>query len=556
MIHQIAISNFLFIEKAVIHFTEGLNVISGETGAGKSIFLGALNITLGEKVSADLIQIGKSSLKVVTTFDLKKLPHIKKMVLETTDLGIEDDLLFVKREINTEGRSKCFVNDQLTNIQTLKKIASTLIDVHSQHQNQRLFNARSHLEFYDQFLNLNDDLLKYREKYHRYTNVKKEIETAEATKQKLREKKEYLEFIVGEFKENLLSEEQYNMFKKQLDSLEQQEKTTLFFEKNKQVLNKSLPEISAQKDALLDLKTTNDFYKLMEEKYLIAMDALEEVKQINMDFEAQLEEMKTISIDEVNKKLAKAESLKRKYGKSLAELDEQLKHSQEQLALLVDSDSHLNKLFRQKSEIEAEVLLLADDLHKQRLTGKDVFEQKIKNEIGLLNMSGATIEMNFLNPKKEDCLQLLHSNGYDEGELIYRPSPDSSFKKLVEVASGGEISRITLCIKSLLNEKEQVPTMIFDEIDTGIGGATALRVGKKLSDLGQFRQIMVITHLAQIAKYANQHFKIEKNIENNKTITTIETLNESEKMKELARMLTGKPLEENNSEMLKKFLSE
>ncbi len=555
MLNQIAIYNFIFIEEEVIQLSKGLNVISGETGAGKSIFLGALNTTLGERISIDFIQPGKNFLKVISTFDLKPLSNIKQKVEKLLKIKIKNHQLSLRREMNREGKSKCFINDHLTNIKTLKQIAYNLIDIHAQHQNQRLFNINAHIELYDKFLNL-DNLNKiFQKNYQDYKLINYQIEAIQKKEKKIQEEKELLLFNIKELEGNLISEEEYNSFKDQLKKLEQKENFDQILQENYFVLkNEILPKLYKQKNSIEALNTSNEKLKNLKTQYLQAIDLLEEIEnQEEKKFSHTLDNQ-SLSIDQLNNKLAKAESLRRKYALSLLELQKKLEESKKKLLFLEDSHIEKEKFEKEKIKLENEVFSLAQELHKRRKNGKDTFEKKIQEEISFLGMTTSKLAIDLNSHEANEPKPILNENGIDYIEFLYQAAPEAPFRRLKEIASGGEISRIMLSLKSLLNEKEDIPVMIFDEIDAGIGGATALHIGNKLSNISHYRQVLVITHLAQIAKFANTHFKISKKTENNKTNTNINILDENQKIIEIARMLTGKEFDEKSKQMAQDFL--
>ena len=573
MLKQILIHNFVFIEKAVIDLEAGLNIITGETGAGKSIFLGALNATLGEKLSTDYIHPQKNSLQVITTFAIDKHRKVKNILTDTLNIVLTDNLLHLKREITKEGKSRCFINDKLTNVQTLKKIASMLIDMHGQNENQHLFNAKYHLNFYDRFLNLEGLHVEFSQQYRRYIDLQNQIKALQAKQIQIQKEREFLLFTVKELKDGLISEEEYNALSDKLKRLENQGAVENILASGEILIEQTLTQIYAyQSDVNKSTSASaSDPIKILGEKINALLDAMENVKShLQEHYSSSSGHGEALSIDDLNQKLASAERLRKKYGKSLSQLDDSLKQTQDKLQFLEDAHLELHEITQQKNSLEKKVIALATELHHKRKDGRSFFEKKIGEEIQLLGMKGGAISIELSSYEEERSLEMedatsqdkhkatatLSANGFDKAEFLYLPAPNATYKHLKNIASGGEISRIMLSLKSLLHEKYDIPVLVFDEIDVGIGGATALNVGDKLAKLSCSKQVVVITHLPQIAKYANKHFRIIKKLEDQQTTTYIQTLNQHQRVIEIARMLTGNERTPENLDMAKKFLAD
>ncbi len=550
MLVSIEIENFIFIKHTKIYLSPGFNVITGETGAGKSIFLSALAITLGEKVSPDIIKPGESEAEVESIFDLSGRPRLlEKLKKILTSNGVKDTSnlnplkVSIKRIIQSNKKSKSLICDHPIPIKDLKKFAKNLIDIHSQHQNLNLLSPSFYISYLDRFLGLEESLSKYRESYEIFLSKKKLLNDQEKEFSQLKDEKGYLEFMVEELKGKTMSEADYEKAKKKLKEYEIEEK-------NQAQINDSLWQIKdALKPVITDINEKLKKITLTETDDKKRADFL--VKNLKvMHYFSSLEDFlqskkKLIpyqeKINELNNELSELERLKRKYQVSLNQLSDKLNSAQEKINNLKLMQETINN---SKSELKRILLTCTEkalQLHLARKKGLPGLEKKILDELKLLEMGNSKIAFVFekeqLAFEKEDKPEdFLNVNGFDKIDFHYGASLESRLKPLKDIASGGEISRIMLSLKSILSKKFVSNTMVFDEIDSGIGGETAIKIGEKIKKLAEDKQIIIITHLPQIAKFADEHFKVEKiNLE--KTMVRVRKLNQEETIKEISRML-------------------
>lgn len=543
MILQIAIQNFIFIENAVLNFHPGLNIVTGETGAGKSIFLGALSVTLGEALKADLIQPGKTFLKVTSVFDISKNKELLPLLAE---LGVssEDNQLSIRREIDLEGKSRCYVNDQLTRVSVLKQIGTLLIDLHGQQDNQFLFQSQKHATFYDRFLGIENSALVYRKAYAELSDLIAEGRRLAAEEESVKKEKDFLDFTIRELKDKLVSEEEYETLKNKVRSQVAKEKSNRILSQTDEALSELVPLADKVRSLFVDLSKQDELYQSGLEKMNASRELLEEVRDLVADKLG--EDTGVESIDDIQDRLAKTESLKKKYGLTIEGLREKLKGAEDKLDFLENVSFERGKLEKSTAAAAQNTKTLAEKLREERKKGLPTFEKAVGGELEFLGMKGARISLGMSPLTSGPALPgsqppvYLNESGLDQVEFVYSPTRETTLKKLKDIASGGEISRIMLSFKKVLGKSIPAHTMVFDEIDTGIGGATALNVGKKIKEIAGDRQLIVITHLPQIAKFADGHFRVLRRIEDaGRTHTRISELSGEERVAEIARMLSG-----------------
>ena len=560
MLLQISIQNFVLIEKAALEFGPGLNVVTGETGAGKSIFLAALSATFGEKISVSQILPGCDALKVISTFDIS---GDREVQISLDEMGIDygDHLLSLRREVSAEGRNRCYVNDVLVKIGHLKALASRLIDMHGQHQNQHLFQIKNHQLLFDRFLGHRDRLESYQKKFDRLVTLKKNLAELMERESRLKQEKEFLQFTTEELKKGLVSESQYRALRESLHRLEKIEKVSAQSqEASERLQNDALPHLQKVVDCLEAVSAHDSSWGKTLTDTRDALYTLEETKNHLGDFLTR-NESPLKRIDEINTKLATVERLQKKHLKNIAELHQYLEESEAKLSFLDGATGEKEEILNQIEILESEAMDLAVELHVRRKKGVDTFTQKMTGELAYLGMEHGSLSVH-LKMKEDDKGILvkhkkaqLYKTGLDHIEFVYASTRQSPYKKLTEVASGGEISRIMLALKNILFENIPLHTMVFDEIDTGIGGKTAFHVGKKINSLSKKRQLIVITHLPQIAKFSDIHFLVTRTDRDDRTTTSIQVLSEEEKIREIARMIAGSTDRREHIELAKQFLS-
>ncbi len=542
MLLELKIKNFVLIEEASFTFDKGLTVFTGETGAGKSLLVKALKLLLGEKGGGGYIKPG-SEWAEVEALIYGGDPLAKKL----KEMGYPpEEEIHIKRII-TQQRQRAYLNGSPITLGELARLTKDLISLTSQHEYYTFLNRENQLIFLDEILGVKPILKNYQEKFFQYKVLKQEIVELEKKISEATLKRDFLLYQISEIEElNPDPEEEAELIKKRERLRHLQLIKELVY-----ALSSELEEASVHLSQSLNLlqKLSRIETSLFErEKTLQGL--YYELKELQRDLSglsAELPEDES-PLEEIEARLSRYEKLKKKYGKDargLKELKEELK---KELSLLEFGEEKLTELLQKRESLEKELIDLALEIRKLRIAGIPSLKSLIKKELKDLGMEKVEFEIQL--KMKEPGAENLTLYGLDEVEFLFSPNPGQPLRPLEKIASGGELSRIFLALKTLLKEKSQAQTLIFDEVDTGIGGHTALRVGEKLKELSQDFQVICITHLPQIARFADHHFVVEKHLGENETITSFRKVEGEERLREVARMLG----DSENLELAKKFL--
>ncbi|UCF57122.1 MAG: DNA repair protein RecN [Deltaproteobacteria bacterium] len=547
MLVQLTISNFAIISNLEIDFKPGLNILSGETGAGKSIIINAVNLILGGRASADLIRSGSNEARVEALFSLPENPSLSELL---SDFGLPfHGELLIKRTISREGRNRIMINDSMATLQMLSKLGVMLISISGQHEHQLLLRPDNHLYLLDDFGGLSDERLKLNESFSQHEALKEVLHRLEKEIKESEERQELTKFQMKEIEtasiregeDRLLEEE-----KKRLRYAEQlmeviTESYQLLYEKGDSVLSEiSLCIKRVEKGAEVDKRLGG------------IKDALASAKVELEEAALELRDLqKTVTIDpsrleEVEERLQLLNRLKRKYGPSL----EDVMGFKDKLSMMVDNldqkRTELEGINKKLNAMEKDITSKATVLSRKRKRVAKKLEKSVKNEMSLLDMGGTRFEVRFhqgsmgQEDDSENRMRAIKADGYDKVEFMLSPNVGEELRPLSRIASGGELSRIMLAMKTILARTASVETLIFDEVDSGIGGGTAEVVGEKLQSLADYHQILCITHLPQIASKGYTHFLVKKRIKDKRTQTIISELDSEERIEEIARLLGGK----------------
>lgn len=536
MLSNLKIENVAVIEKADISFENGLNILTGETGAGKSIVIDSINAVLGERTSKDLIRTGEKTAKVSAFFE-NVSPHIKD-ILEELQIDYEDDgTLLISRTISSDGRTNCRVNGQVVTVSMLKQLGRELITICGQHDSQHLLQKESHIGYIDYLSCLSNDIEEYRCLYNTVKEKKKELSLLEESYSQKQQKLEFLQYQINEItsanitvgeKESLLSEKKRIQNKEELFN-------TLY---NAQLLINGDENVSGVLNSLYDLSD-------ILSKLSGYCDGFEEFSKSALNFRYELDDCLSlvsreissldeddVSIDEIEERLDIIYRLSRKYGSTEEEILEYCENAQNEYDSIEASEETQLRLREDIDALSEKLLEKADYISSARKKCAKAFEQKVKNELSYLDMPSAEFIVSF----KTVAAGL---NGIDDVEFLFSANSGQEPKPLLKIASGGELSRTMLAIKSVLSDAEKVDTMIFDEIDTGVSGRAAQKIAYKMKKHSEKRQILCVTHLAQIAAAADNHLLIEKKQEENNTYTDVRQLVDDERISEIARIIGG-----------------
>lgn len=552
MLKELKIENLAIIEKVDLEFKNGLIVLTGETGAGKSIILSGINLLIGEKASADMVRDGEEYLLAQGVFAVNE-----EQEAELKELGIEaeDNEVIVRRHIDKNGKGKAFVNNIRVPMSSLKEIMGTLVDIVGQHSHQMLLNKSNHLRLLDRFLG--DDGIAIKKQleviYNEYSSLERRIQDVEKNKRETLEKKEFYEFQLQEI-------DKVNLKDGEDEKLEEEYKKLFHAGKIKEKL--SLTENilkDGEKNALniiynsrKNLETISKYGKEFQENlerlervYYDLQDCVDSIRDLNDDIEAD-----DMRLEKVISRLDAINRLKSKYGDDISTILQYREKIDEKLQLLDENSFQVKKLEKDRDEAKTKYYTLAKKLSDIRKLKAKIIEENLQDELKGLNMGDANFKIEF-----EESTSMTLS-GIDQVEFMISTNVGQGLKPLWKVASGGEVSRIMLAIKVIFSKVDNIPILIFDEIDTGVGGETVRKIANKLQEIGQTTQVMSITHSPAIAAKATQQFYIEKKLLDNKTITQVKELDEDERVREIARMLAGKNISEAVIEHAKELLGD
>lgn len=536
MLTNLKIENVAVIQKANIFFENGLNILTGETGAGKSIVIDAINAILGERTSKELIRDGESSAKVTAFFE--NISEKVSKVLSELDLEAEEDgSLLISRTINIDGRSACKVNGQPITATMLKKLGRELITICGQHDSQSLLQRESHLGYIDFLANSQGLLEEYRALYGKMRRLKKEISELETHENDKKNRLDYLSYQINELESADISVGERERLKNEKSRIQNREKiisslyacrTILEGDENTAGLADSLYSLSSFLAQLSDYHS--DFSKYIDFVDSFRYETDEILSQVTQEIDET--EESDIDINFVEERLDILYRLSKKYGETEEEMLSYLEKAKAEYDSIAFSDENKKKLALELESVQTELFNLGCLISDCRKTAALRFEKQVSSELAFLDMPYARFSVNFEDREP-------YENGLDDVEFLFSANAGQEPKPLSKIASGGELSRVMLAIRCVLNSDENDCTMIFDEIDTGVSGRAAHKIAAKLREVSNGRQVICVTHLAQIAAAADNHLLIEKKTEDGKTLTDVKKLNLEERKNELARIIGG-----------------
>lgn len=540
MLHNLYVKNLALIDEIEVGFKEGLNILTGETGAGKSIILGSINLALGGRYSSDILRNEEEPGYVELTFFVEDEAQIQ--LLKALDVYPEEGMVTLSRKMIGK-RSVSKINGETVSISQLKEVAEILIDIHGQHEHQSLLYKKNHLIILDEFAKdtIKDVKMQVAEAFQTYKKYKEELQEANLDEKERNKELSFLAFEINEIQEANLKEhededleEQYRRMvngKKITANLEEAHGYTASASHNaSDALSRA---IYCLQDAARYDEKANELYAQLSEVDSLLNDFNRELSDYSSSFEFSEEDFY-----EVEKRLNEINHLKSKYGNTIQKILTYCEEKEETLRKLQDYDSYLEELRRNLADAEEKVSALSLQLSKMRQEASKELTKAIRDGLLDLNFLDVQFEMVFTGTDHYT------SAGTDEVEFMISMNPGEPIRSLGDVASGGELSRIMLAIKTVMAEKDRIETLIFDEIDVGISGRTAQKVSEKMAVIGRNHQVICITHLAQIAAMADAHFAIEKKVADGKTRTNISLLNKEEEIDELARILGGAEITE------------
>jgi DNA repair protein RecN (Recombination protein N) len=565
MLSLLKIKNVALIDELSVEFAAGLNLLTGETGSGKSIIVDSLGALTGERVSSNLIKEGEDSARIEGLFLLSANADLHELFYQS-GIELEDASeidLIVRRDISNTGRNRIFVNNQLVTQSFLKKIGVILGEIHGQGEQALLFNPSNHLEILDKYARVEKLRESVGKKFREMNNVRKELEDLQEDESQKLQLLDILNFQIDEIskanlepgEDEILEEE-----KKRLNNVEKlstlsDEAYALLYE-NEDAIVSNLEKVMRR---INELSEYDSRFAEYEEGLDSAQAVLEDLAFAVRDFGGAVE-FSPERLEEIENRLAEISRLKRKYGGSLTAVLQNLEESNERIDRIQTSELKEKELLKKLAGLRGEYIKIASDLHETRKKAAKKFEKEIEKNLRAVALEKSRFVVNFKTPEENtfsrtESDRLFTSKGFDQVEFYFSANPGQSPKQLAKVASGGEASRLMLILKTVAGINYPEKSVVFDEVDAGIGGRVAEAVGLKLKELSRTQQVLCVTHQPQVASLADQHFIVEKRSKGKKTEVGVRELNEKEQIEEIARMLAGEKItdaaRQNAREMLK-----
>jgi DNA repair protein RecN (Recombination protein N) len=565
MLSNLIIKDFALIENIEVGFKKGLNIITGETGAGKSILLGALGLILGERASSEVVRAGAKKSIVEGIFDVKGNLQIDQLLLEN-EIDLDDELI-VRREVSLQGNNRCFLNDTPVSLSIIKEVGNLLVDLHGQHEHQSLLRSSTHINFLDECGEY-ENLLKEFAGITRELNSKlNELADISSKQKSLKEKVDFYKFQLKEINEAEPKSGEYEEIESELQIKENSENlldltTRIYSElyEDEEALYDKLTHIEHDLDKLCEIDNSfTEKTKEFNDALAILNDVAEYVRSYKDNIEIDpevLEEMRT--------RLSSLNLLRKKYGGSIEKVLEYRDKISAEVDLAENFSERIEEYQKEINKIRENAGSVAVKISQKRKELSKVIEKDVEKTLSYLGIIGGQFKVNITQSESEKDKNkfiianrknyLFNSSGFDEVEFFISTNSGQQPKPLSKVASGGEISRIMLALKTVLAQKDKLPLLIFDEIDTGVSGRIAQKVGQAIKSLSSHHQIIAITHLPQIAGLAEHHFSVEKNQINGKTISSIRKLNNEERVTEIAKLLSGDKVTDSSLESAKELI--
>lgn len=543
MLFSLHIKNVALIEESEINFGEGLNILSGETGAGKSMIIDSINFVLGDRASRNFLRTGEKLAAVEALFyvDKTNIPLVNDL-FSKNGIDIQDDgSILIVRTLNSSGKSVYRINGNIVTSNIIKLVSEILIDVHGQHEHQSLLNPKRHIILLDKFcgVELEKKKLILKNLYNEFLEIEKQIKLLSGNEEQRENKIDFLSFQIEEIENASLKdgeEEELYERRKILSNAEKiiklsSETVQLLFDSynGEQTAYDKISNAISNLNEILEVDTSvNEMYKTLLDVSSLLNDVCYELKNYANNIEIEPDE-----INIIEERINLIYNLKRKYGKTIKDILEYYENIKKELNFILNSEKTVKKLLNKKEILIKELESTCKEISDIRSEKAKNIEGIIENELKELEMKNAIFKISMERKKT------FSSNGWDNIEFLISPNPGEDLKPLSKIASGGEMSRIMLALKTVLAKVDNIETFIFDEIDAGVSGRTAQKVAEKMSIISKKQQIICITHLPQIAAMADNHFLIEKGIENNRTFTKAYELNKNLSVEEIARLMGG-----------------
>ncbi|MCH8941617.1 MAG: DNA repair protein RecN [Bacteroidetes bacterium] len=555
MLKSLEIKDYALIEHLQVEFGEGLNIITGETGAGKSIIVDAMGLLLGGRASTEVIRKGAAKSFIEGFFNIKDNAKVKELLLNN-DVETTNELI-IRREISLKGANRCFVNDSPVPLTFINQLGDLLIDLHGQHEHQSLLRSETHIDFLDQYVDNNLLLAEYRKTFNDYQKKIDELKTLKKKEKSLNEKKEFYSFQIKEIDSVSPKENEDDELSNELKILENSERllelTTSIYQTLFEGENSVQDILSEANRKLSELELIDKIFSVTEKESRNILSQINDIAETIRSYNSKID-IEPKHLEEVRQRLGTLTLLKKKYGGSIDTVLMHRKKIGEELSLAENFSEKIKEIKNEIKKSRDNCRNLAIDISNKRKSKIPLIEESINktlNELGIEHSSfnvkierslAADEDPNYIlsNNKKIK----ITNNGCDEVEFFISTNIGEDVKPLVKVASGGEISRVMLALKSVLAKTEALPVLIFDEIDIGISGRIAQKVGKALEELSQNHQIIAITHLPQIAGNAHHHYAVNKKLVGDRVVSSINKLDDEQRVNEIAKLMSGEEITE------------
>ncbi|MCI2877242.1 DNA repair protein RecN [Staphylococcus hominis] len=554
MLQTLSIKQFAIIDELEIHFSDGLTVLSGETGSGKSIIIDAIGQLIGMRASSDFVRHGEKKAIIEGIFDIDNSKEAIS-VLNELDIDIDEDFLLVKREIFSSGKSICRINNQIVTLQDLRKVMQELLDIHGQHETQTLLKQKYHLKLLDDYAENQYSRVKeqYETTFNEYKEKKKELEELQSADQALLQRLDLMKFQFEELQEASLKEGEINQLESDIKRIQNSEKLSLALNNahvtltDEHAITDRLYELSNHLQTIDDI-IPGRFKKLkadIDQFYYTLEDAKHELydEMSNTEFDEQL-------LNELESRMNLLNNLKRKYGKTIDELITYQSKLESEIAKIENYEESTSQLKEEIDLLYEKVIKYGQSLSKERRIVARTLRDHIVAEIQNLQMKDANLEISF-QPLETPTIE-----GIEFVEFLISPNKGEPLKSLNKIASGGELSRIMLALKSIFVESRGQTAILFDEVDSGVSGQAAQKMAEKMRDIAKYIQVICISHLPQVASMSDHHLLISKMTKNDRTTTQVKELKKEDKIDEIARMISGASVTELTRENAREMIAQ
>lgn len=554
MLQTLSIKQFAIIDELEIHFSDGLTVLSGETGSGKSIIIDAIGQLIGMRASSDFVRHGEKKAIIEGIFDIDNSKEAIS-VLNELDIAIDEDFLLVKREIFSSGKSICRINNQIVTLQDLRKVMQELLDIHGQHETQTLLKQKYHLKLLDDYAENQYSSVKeqYETTFNEYKEKKKELEELQSADQALLQRLDLMKFQFEELQEASLKEGEITQLESDIKRIQNSEKLSLALNNahvtltDEHAITDRLYELSNHLQTIDDI-IPGRFKKLkadIDQFYYTLEDAKHELydEMSNTEFDEQL-------LNELESRMNLLNNLKRKYGKTIDELITYQSKLESEISKIENYEESTSQLKEEIDLLYEKVIKYGQSLSKERRIVARTLRDHIVAEIQNLQMKDANLEISF-QPLETPTIE-----GIEFVEFLISPNKGEPLKSLNKIASGGELSRIMLALKSIFVESRGQTAILFDEVDSGVSGQAAQKMAEKMRDIAKYIQVICISHLPQVASMSDHHLLISKMTKNDRTTTQVKELKKEDKIDEIARMISGASVTELTRENAREMIAQ